>query len=73
MQLSDEGVGIPLENLHKVTDPFFTTNRENGGTGLGLSISAGIVKELGGTLKFDSIVGVGTTVTLTLPATRGNA
>ncbi|NJD90493.1 MAG: transporter substrate-binding domain-containing protein [Geobacter sp.] len=73
MQLSDEGVGIPLENLHKVTDPFFTTHRENGGTGLGLSISAGIVKELGGTLKFDSIVGVGTTVTLSLPATRGNA
>jgi len=73
MQLSDEGVGIPLENLHKVTDPFFTTNRENGGTGLGLSISAGIVKELGGTLKFDSIVGVGTTVTLSLPASRGNS
>ncbi len=68
LQLTDEGVGIPLENLSKITDPFFTTNRESGGTGLGLSISAGIVKELGGIMKFDSIVGVGTTVTLTLPA-----
>lgn len=70
LQLSDEGIGIPFENLSKITDPFFTTNRESGGTGLGLSISAGIVKELGGTLNFDSIVGVGTTVTLTLSASR---
>jgi polar amino acid transport system substrate-binding protein len=68
LQLSDEGIGIPLENLSRITDPFFTTNREVGGTGLGLSISAGIVKEHGGTLNFDSIVGIGTTVTLTLPA-----
>lgn len=70
LQLSDEGVGIPFENLSKITDPFFTTNRETGGTGLGLSISAGIVKELGGRLNFDSIVGVGTTVTLTLSASK---
>lgn len=70
--ISDEGIGIPLENLSKITDPFFTTNRESGGTGLGLSISAGIIKEMGGTMKFDSIVGVGTTVTLTIPASKEN-
>jgi polar amino acid transport system substrate-binding protein len=66
----DEGVGITPEHLSRLTDPFFTTKRESGGTGLGLSVSAGIVKEHGGRLDFDSIPGSGTTVTLVLPALR---
>jgi polar amino acid transport system substrate-binding protein len=66
-RLHDEGSGISPENLSRLTDPFFTTKRDTGGTGLGLSVSAGIVKEHGGTLEFDSIPGSGTTVTLTLP------
>lgn len=64
----DEGRGIAPEHLPHLTDPFFTTKREEGGTGLGLSVSAGIVKEHDGTLEFDSIPGEGTTVTLRLPA-----
>jgi polar amino acid transport system substrate-binding protein len=67
VEVTDEGVGIPPEHLHRVTEPFFTTRRETGGTGLGLSVSAGIVKEHGGTLEFASVVGHGTTVTLRLP------
>lgn len=67
-RLRDEGSGISPENLARLTDPFFTTKREMGGTGLGLSVSAGIVKEHGGTLEFDSTPGRGTVVTLTLPA-----
>ncbi len=63
----DEGVGIPPENLGRITDPFFTTKRDQGGTGLGLSVSAAIVEEHGGTLEFRSPPGVGTTVVLTLP------
>lgn len=66
-RLRDEGSGITPEHLARLTDPFFTTKREMGGTGLGLSVSAGIVKEHGGTLEFDSIPGRETTVTLTLP------
>ena len=63
----DEGIGIAAENLPNLTDPFFTTKRESGGTGLGLSVSAGIVKEHGGALRFDSQPGGGTTVTMALP------
>lgn len=63
----DEGIGITPEHLSRLTDPFFTTKRESGGTGLGLSVSAGIVKEHGGRLDFDSTPGSGTTVTLALP------
>ncbi|MCM0080679.1 transporter substrate-binding domain-containing protein [Geomonas sp. Red32] len=68
LTVQDEGRGIATDDLPRLTDPFFTTKREEGGTGLGLSISAGIVKEHGGTLDFDSEPGRGTTVTLTLPA-----
>lgn len=67
LRLHDEGGGILPEHLSRLTDPFFTTKRSEGGTGLGLSVSAGIVKEHGGTLEFDSIPGRETVVTLTLP------
>jgi len=67
LRIHDQGVGIPPEFLNRLTDPFFTTKRESGGTGLGLSISAGIVKEHGGSLDFESPAGEGTTATLTLP------
>lgn len=67
LQVRDEGVGIAIEHLSHLTDPFFTTKRDSGGTGLGLSVSAGIVKEHGGLLEFDSIPGKGTTVSLILP------
>lgn len=68
LEVRDEGVGIPAENLSRLTDPFFTTKRETGGTGLGLSISTGIVKEHNGILEFESTPGMGTTVRLILPA-----
>ena len=68
LTVRDEGRGIAAEDLPRLTDPFFTTKREEGGTGLGLSVSAGIVKEHGGSLSFGSQPGQGTTVTLALPA-----
>lgn len=67
LRVRDEGSGIAPENIPRLTDPFFTTKRERGGTGLGLSVSAGIIKEHGGTLLFESALGEGTTVTLSLP------
>ncbi|WP_236015263.1 transporter substrate-binding domain-containing protein [Geomonas anaerohicana] len=73
LTVRDEGRGVEPEHLARLTDPFFTTKREEGGCGLGLSISAGIVKQHGGTLIFDSQPGFGTTVTLELPALREGA
>ncbi|EGJ49312.1 transporter substrate-binding domain-containing protein [Desulfocurvibacter africanus] len=66
----DEGTGIAPEHLPHVTDPFFTTKRDTGGTGLGLSVSAGILKEQGGCLVFDSVPGQGTSVRMELPVTK---
>jgi len=67
LQVHDEGIGIPLEHLGHLSDPFFTTKRESGGTGLGLSVSTTIIRDHGGTLEFASQPGEGTIVTLTLP------
>jgi len=67
VEVVDQGRGIEEKHLRHVTDPFFTTRRNAGGTGLGLSVSARIVKEHGGELRFASVLGEGTTVTLLLP------
>jgi len=65
--LRDEGIGIPPENLERITDPFFTTRRTSGGTGLGLSISLRIARQMNAELRFTSEQGKGTTVTLSIP------
>ena len=70
VKIRDEGSGIPAETLLHITDPFFTTKHDSGGVGLGLSISSRIVEEHGGTIDFDSEVGAGTTVKITLPVDR---
>ena len=63
--VTDTGVGIPAGELEQVFEPFFT-NKE-GGTGLGLPISRQIILDHGGTLRCESVPGVGTTFRLTLP------
>ncbi|MBD3317250.1 MAG: GHKL domain-containing protein, partial [Chitinivibrionales bacterium] len=67
ISVEDEGRGIPASVMPQLTDPFFTTRRECGGTGLGLAISAGIVKDHGGEITFESKVNKGTIVRVTLP------
>ncbi len=69
--VSDEGEGIPPENMSKIFDPFFTTKEEGKGTGLGLSISYRVMQDNGGLIEVESTVGEGTTFTLTLPVDQG--
>lgn len=67
IRVVDEGSGIAPEHLEKVFEPFFTTKRTGQGTGLGLSMVYGIVKQSGGFIFVDSVIGSGTTFTLYLP------
>ncbi|MGY6563543.1 MAG: transporter substrate-binding domain-containing protein [Halomonadaceae bacterium] len=73
LEVCDEGCGIAPEDMHRLTDPFFTTRRECGGTGLGLSVSASIVSEHQGSLTFDSRPGRGTRALLSLPTSTGTS
>ncbi len=66
VEVGDTGVGIPPENLARVTEPFFTTKGDKG-TGLGLAICKRIVQEHEGTLGVESEPGRGTTVRVALP------
>jgi signal transduction histidine kinase len=67
LQVSDNGEGIPPENLAKIFDPFFTTKPEGKGVGLGLAVSYGIIEAHGGDIEVKSSVGEGTTFTVSLP------
>ncbi|KSU56083.1 hypothetical protein AS029_01940 [Microbacterium enclense] len=72
LRFTDTGIGIHSDDLDRVFDPYFRarTARESGtpGTGLGMGIIRGIVEDQGGSLFLESELGVGTTVTVVLPA-----
>lgn len=73
LEVRDEGKGISPELLSRITDPFYTTKRQQGGTGLGLSISERIIREHGGQLEIKSTLEVGTTVKVVLPIAESGA
>jgi CheY-like chemotaxis protein len=64
---SDTGMGIPPNLLSKIFDPFFTTKEVGKGSGLGLSQVYGFAHQSGGTVRAQSKVGVGTTISVYLP------
>ena len=68
IEIRDEGVGIPDENLERIFDPFYTTKEK--GTGLGLATVRSIIKNHGGIVQVDSRAGIGTTFSLILPSVK---
>jgi len=74
LRVSDTGIGIPADALERVFRPFERAHRQTAhtveGTGLGLSITRGLVMLHGGTVKLESMVGLGTVATVSLPASR---
>ena len=68
IEYTDDGCGIPSENLGKIFEPFFTTARSKGGSGLGLHIVYNLVTQtLQGTLRCESEIGAGTKFIIDLP------
>ncbi len=66
--VSDTGRGMPPEALRRLGTPFFTTRAE--GTGLGVVLARSVIALHGGSLRYDSEPGKGTTVRATLPSGR---
>lgn len=73
--VADGGPGLPPEQAEHVFERFWRADkartRARGGTGLGMSIVAAVVRAHGGTVRFDSSVEEGSTVTVWLPAATG--
>ena len=65
VSVSDDGAGIPPEQLNRIFEPFFTTRKK--GSGLGLMIVQRIVRAHGGRIELESQVGRGTTFRIRLP------
>jgi two-component system, NtrC family, sensor kinase len=70
--ISDNGSGMPEENLSKIFDPFFTTKEVGKGTGLGLNIAYNLIKKHHGTIDVESTLGKGTTFSIRIPV-NGNS
>jgi two-component system, cell cycle sensor histidine kinase and response regulator CckA len=75
ISIQDEGRGIPKENLARIFDPYFSTKPMGvqKGMGLGLAMAHAIIQKHGGHITVNSTLGVGTKVSIYLPAARKEA
>jgi signal transduction histidine kinase len=77
ISVSDAGIGIPADKIARIFEAFYqvdaSSTREHGGAGLGLSIVQNLVQAHGGEVWAESEVGVGTTVSCTVPLASPDA
>jgi signal transduction histidine kinase len=67
IRVSDQGEGIPRENLERIFEPFFSTRPPGEGRGLGLSVSRGVIEKMGGRIEVNSRPGRGAIFEVYLP------
>ncbi|WP_406698509.1 response regulator [Singulisphaera sp. Ch08] len=67
VEIEDHGSGIRPEHLPRIFEPFFTTKQIGAGAGLGLPMSYGVVRDQGGTIEVESVVGCGSLFRIRFP------
>ena len=67
LTISDTGMGMDDAVRQRIFEPFFTTKPLGEGTGLGLAVVYGVVTQAGGTVRAESVKGVGTSICIVLP------
>jgi signal transduction histidine kinase len=70
IEVTDDGVGIPAEEIGRVFDPFVTTKVD--GTGLGLTFCRDALARIGGGIELRSVAGKGSTVLIAIPGMAAN-
>jgi signal transduction histidine kinase len=71
VRIMDRGAGMGPEIIERIRKPYYTT--KEGGSGLGIAVARGIIEQHGGSLRFESSSGRGTTATVLLPACASEA
>ncbi len=66
--VADNGIGVRAEYQHKVFEMFFRATEKSDGSGLGLYIVKQTVDKMGGNIQMESLHGLGTSITVTLPS-----
>lgn len=71
IRIIDRGDGMTPDVIERIRKPYYTT--KEGGSGLGIAVARGVIEQHGGSLRFESAVGRGTTVTILLPPSATEA